>query len=958
MRLSDKKFRNKYCQECIKKAKDKYGKFNIMCDGITVEDDVKFAVKYGGMTEEDARYLYDPASFFEQSYGSPARDYQIPMLQCTSRNLVARQCRQTGKTLVFTNKILHFVGTNPNKTVLILAPQEKQVKKIWDEYIFRDGIDKNAKLKHSVVRKREKPYFEVVFDNGSKIMLMIAGPGARGQCMPAGQLITMHDGSQKPIEEVKLGDIVLTFDENDKKIKPNKVTALHNNGERDIYEVVTNKGRSVKATGNHPFYINDAWIDAEFINKGDLIAVPAKLPTGNSELSDDLIKYAAYMLDNKSKLGRRYSTMSQKHVFEFNEVCKSLNIIVSRLGNNERHKSATFDVFLSTKTEDNVKDFVNKIDIARKKDILPEIENLPEDKLTLFLNRLFSNGGNISYYKQRNSVEVWYHTKSNKIASKLQYMLQRLGIKSRIDERKVFSSDLDNYSCKYILRIENKREVKKFLSSIGIYDRGDAIDQVSEIINYKNNVKEDGDFYYEKVKSCKIVGREETYNLTIESTHTFIANGIITHNTADWVYVDESAIINNETLKDILMTIASRGDDATILLTSTPMGRGNIFYEACKENSEFNEYFISIDDVPEMAGQKERFRKLLGEKGYIQEALAQFPSTSGGPFNLEGISMAKLDYEYENARRSGGMIYFGGVDWNGPAVGTYFYIIGFNPNTYQLKVMDKAVVSSANWNSTVAKKTFIDLNRKWEPKHWMVDYGYSQSIVEELTLYSMNCGKDNRHPDSRIKHIIEPVAFGSYIMMEDPFTKEEIKKTTKSFIVSQVARVFEPQDDGTKFVPIAISQHDEELVKSLEAYKLLQITSTGQEKFGLDPKDGYEDHAIDAFILACYGVIKHYNTLFKRIIYESVSFKKESVLEPLADDDVTKEVISGGIILLTDNSPEPIYIDEGKAPDTEEKSGPIVTRSFNKGIVKRKSFNDRSLSGIMRSRGGLIRRNF
>lgn len=606
MRLDHPKFKNEHCQACIKKQFDKYGKFDMRCNGITVEQDVKFAVEEGGLSEEEARYIYDPAYFFEASFGSPARDYQIPILNCTSKNLVSRQCRQTGKTLALTNKILHYVGTNDNATVLIITPQEKQIKKIWDEYIFRDGIEKNDKL--SVKRKREKPFYQVEFDNGSKIMLMIAGPGARGQ-------------------------------------------------------------------------------------------------------------------------------------------------------------------------------------------------------------------------------------------------------------------------------------------------------------------------------------------------------------TADWIYIDEAAIINNEMIKDILMTIASRGDDATILLTSTPMGRGNIFYESCKEDSAFQEFHVSIDDVPEMHSMIPRFKKLLGETGYIQEAMAEFPATSGGPFNLNGIVMAKTDYEYEDSTRVPGMIYFGGVDWNGPGIGTYFYIVGFDPSTYKMKIVDKAVVASANWNATVAKQTLIDLNRKWEPKHWMCDYGFSQSIVEELRLYSMRIKAPKGHPDLAIKHIIETVAFGSFMLVEDPFTKQEEKKTARSFIVSQVARLFEPQgSEGEQFVPLQFSAHDEELIRSLEVYKLLQITNTGQERYGIDKKDGVEDHAIDAFILACYGVIKYYNELFRKIIYASVGFNAQALLVPPPEDSSTEKVVAGGIVLLTDNSPEMIYLDEKVIKDPTESKDILISRSFSKGMNKR-GYAQRSFSGIMKNRGGLVKRS-
>jgi len=970
MRINHPKFKNKICQACIKAQKAKYGKFDMKCSGITIEADVKFAMKHGNMSEEDARYIYDPVFFFEASFGSPARDYQIPILQCTSRNLVSRQCRQTGKTLAITNKILHYVGTNDNATVLIITPQEKQIKKIWDEYIFRDGIDKNPRL--SVKRKREKPFYQVEFDNGSKIMLMIAGPGARGQCLPAGQLVTMHDGSQKAIEEIELEDIVLTFDDKDNTLKPNKVRTLHGNGIKDIYEIVTESGRRTRATGNHPFYINGEWKDADQINKDELIAIPKHVPFGKNKLNDALVKYIGYMIGDGTcssveSTPFKFTVNNNTIKSEFINICSCLGIKISSIHQDTRRDNL-FNIAMSARKTGTAYDVMNSYNLYGKKcdtkSIPEEIMSLNKQQLALFINRLYSTDGWICHSPGQRTIntEIGYCSTSKKLVTQLQYLLNKFQIKSRIQEKE---KSLNGRACKrqYILKIRDKKQTLDFIEQIGfIFGKEEKSKEVFDIVNkdsirsrvYRSDIN---DIYYEKVKSVNVVSSEETYNLTIENTHTFIVDGIITHNTADWIYLDEAAIIPNDMLKDIVMTIASRGDEATMLLTSTPMGRGNVFYTACKENSVFREFHVSIDDVPSMHNMIPQFKKLLGETGYIQEALAEFPATSGGPFNLNGITLAKTDYEYEHATRSGGMLYFGGVDWNGPGIGTYFYIVGFDPQSYKFKIVDKQIIASANWNSTVAKQALIELNRKWEPKHWMCDYGYSQSLIEEIRLYSMKVNVENGHPDTQLKHIVETVAFGSPMEVEDPFTKEMTKKTARSFIVSQVARLFEPQGTtGKEWVPIQFSSHDEELIKSLEVYKLLSISRTGQEQYGIDSKDGVEDHAMDAFILAIYGVVKYYNELFKKIIYSSVSFNATTLLGAEAEEELEKNVVAGGIILLTDNSPEPIYLDERVIKDPSEAKEIIISRSFSKGMTKR-AYTEKNLSGIMRSRRGMIRRN-
>lgn len=606
MRLDAKKFQNEVCQACIKKNIKKYGEFKCQCDGITIEEDVKWAIR-NGLDEHSARWMYDPCYFFEVVYGSPPRWYQKHILRCTSKNLITRQCRQSGKTLAIAFKLMHFLLTNEKKSVIVLTPQEKQIKKIFDEYLHRDCISANSEVKRAVVSSVQKPYYQIVFDNESNVKLMVANEGARGQ-------------------------------------------------------------------------------------------------------------------------------------------------------------------------------------------------------------------------------------------------------------------------------------------------------------------------------------------------------------TADWIYIDEAALINSEMLNSILLTVVSAGEKATILMSSTPRGRGNLFYKSCKEDPIFNEYHVPISKVEELKSQMPRFKKLLGELGYMQECEAEFPDVAGGPFNLRGVALSKAKYLYEEVGREAGMLYFGGVDWNGAAKGTYMYIVGFNPDDYTFKVVDKVVVSSVNWNQNATKQALLALNRKWNPKHWMTDYGYGHDTVESLRIYSMRIAKSvgNLDPDAMLKHTLETVEFGSFIDIKDPFTREEVKKTTKSFIVSQVARLFEVSDQDT--VNIQVPYDDHELIESLENYSLLNITLRGIEQYGFGKKSGIEDHCIDAFMLAIYGVVKHYNEFFKRAVFTSAMLPAKEILA--APSEPTKKVYAGSIVLLTGNSPEPIELDDGKIRKFEPDNNsimPIISRTMSRNGINRSGEN---IQGRMNRRSGIIKRIF
>lgn len=590
-------YNNEICKECIKKNRAKYGEMSIQCSGITVEDDVKFAIK-NGASEEESRFLFDPVYFFESIYQSKVRWYQKRILYCSAKRLAGRQCRQTGKSLIYLYKLLHQVITTPDTSVLIVAPTEKQIAELWNKYIYKHFIHKSQMIAASVVSSVKSPMYEIVFSSGGRITLSIANDSIRG------------------------------------------------------------------------------W------------------------------------------------------------------------------------------------------------------------------------SGNI-------------------------------------------------------------------------------------------------------------------------------------------LYIDEAAIIPTEALNSIIMTIGSAGSEAQIYETSTPKGRGNQFHTACNDSPEFNEFHVSIDEVEEMKDAKEGFKRLLGETGYLQECCAEFPDVSGGPFNYRGIDLARQSYEYEDCIKEPGYLYFIGCDWNGPNVGTYFYVVGFNPDTGNIKAVDKKVVSSAVWNSTVAKQTFIELNRKWAPKVCMADIGYGHAQIEDLKLWSLKSEQEgnipHNHPDAMIKYILEPVQFGGWVDIDDPFTREPIKKTTRGFMVSQISKLFEPQFDNT-YVPISFPASDKDLQESLENYKLINTTSKGTEQYGFEKGSGIEDHLSDAFNLALYGIIKNYSELFKKIIAESVPLYRDEVFPVPIDDTTIKILNNQSIILLTDNSSETIALDSKCSskwePVNQEDLLPIISRTFDKGLNKQFASNN------------------
>jgi RecA/RadA recombinase len=88
-----------------------------------------------------------------------------------------------------------------------------------------------------------------------------------GGCVAAGTLITLPDGTTKPVEDFIAGDTVQTLD------GPREVTAVWNpdtleEGEPECYEVTFDDGYTVVCSDKHKFLINDQWVEAKDLTVG------------------------------------------------------------------------------------------------------------------------------------------------------------------------------------------------------------------------------------------------------------------------------------------------------------------------------------------------------------------------------------------------------------------------------------------------------------------------------------------------------------------------------------------------------------------------------------------------------------------------------------------------------------------------------------------------------------------
>ena len=114
-----------------------------------------------------------------------------------------------------------------------------------------------------------------VFRADSRFKVIVAGR-RWGKCLALGTRVAMADGTWREVQDVRPGDRVFTVNETSYRIEPREVQAVASNGVRETV-VLRTAGRAVRCTPNHPFLVNNAWLEAKDIKPGDLVAVPKHL---------------------------------------------------------------------------------------------------------------------------------------------------------------------------------------------------------------------------------------------------------------------------------------------------------------------------------------------------------------------------------------------------------------------------------------------------------------------------------------------------------------------------------------------------------------------------------------------------------------------------------------------------------------------------------------------------------
>lgn len=408
--------------------------------------------------------------------------------------------------------------------------------------------------------------------SAKKLTVWTRGPITTGGCL-AGDAILMHAGSGWPIRLralVRRRDAVVLTMRDASVLAVQHPAAYLTHEEVQLYRLTTYTGRSIEAAAEQPFLTRDGWKPLSALCPSDAVAIVAEYPRlfGRGDTDAELVKLLAYLTANGTNSdGAAPPFVDPDVCADFEAAVQAKEDECAELDGDSdpprlyvRGPSGTHSKILR------YMDLVGVHGVPARERFVPEfIFGLRQDKLRLYLNRLFTCDGTIE-----TSGRITYRTASVRMARQVQHLLARFGIVCLL---RGLERDGDIEAVDVL--ITTKADVLRFVDDIGfIGDKAARAEEVRASLYHIRMIEPPpdrlGPILFDRVYMIERTERAPVYDLALAETHNFVANDFIVR-TSSWgslvasgcIELDEQATIANRVGRPGSESVWRPGDGRT-----------------------------------------------------------------------------------------------------------------------------------------------------------------------------------------------------------------------------------------------------------------------------------------------------------------------------------------------------------------------------------------------------------
>jgi len=371
-------------------------------------------------------------------------------------------------------------------------------------------------------------------ESGDRDRLILSMPPGHAKDLDVETPVMMGDGTWKRLGDVEVGDKVITH-----LGRPREVLAVHEQGVRPVLKIVTESCREVRAHPDHLFLTPFDWTPAKDLERGTRLAIPKEYEiTGQTLYSRDEFTFAGYMMARAVVAGRSYNRFVRvinKFRCDDPAILADVKNVAERLGFRPKQvkESNSYDkMAVMVHFDDRCSDWLVEMSLwGEEKDSVrvPDwVFKGTDDRIAAFLGAIFSCDA--TFYPTTNekngrqNMLTCLIRHNHGLALDLVRLFQRLGIKAKLHGglRYINYKPVQAYRVN-ILDGEDQARFARRIPIIGTTRR--FWELPINVTGFSNP-----EFHSDKIVSIAADGETETRCLTVEEDHSFIANGLVVHN--------------------------------------------------------------------------------------------------------------------------------------------------------------------------------------------------------------------------------------------------------------------------------------------------------------------------------------------------------------------------------------------------------------------------------------------
>ena len=418
--------------------------------------------------------------------------------------------------------------------------------------------------------------------------IMINMPPRSGKCLDGETLITLADGTDKFIKDIAVGDEVVTFDKETYKFSTSPVTNFFDNGEKETLRIKLYSGREIVCTPNHRLLTINGWVMAKDLKEYDKLigashidrSEKPKLPWGYAKIMGYLVADGSYT----KKTGIEWTKAEQAQVDDLRKCLEYHGWKLHQIDKRKYHyclsSGAPEEYRPNKKTPSSeLRPMLGRCNSYTKR-IPQEIMNGNREDIADFLGTYFSGDGTVSAGRGGTAE---YSSVSRELLLDVQRLLLIFGVFStlRVKHGKYKGEVHTSYRLAIVGKdmitfyenipvigkkreklkavcevIKNKshypeheaihRDWRKWIKSSTYalrkngfavekpYKVGTAKQVVARVAEFEDNAELrkiiSDEIVWERIKGIENNGVVHTYDIEVEGTHNFLANGVVSHN--------------------------------------------------------------------------------------------------------------------------------------------------------------------------------------------------------------------------------------------------------------------------------------------------------------------------------------------------------------------------------------------------------------------------------------------